>query len=328
MADDDHPLPGPAAAAAEPVSGRASARWRLYLELTKPKVVALIVFTAIVGTLLASPGWPPFAALVWGNLGIALAAGCAATINHVLDRKIDEQMSRTRGRPLPTGGLEAYQALVFAGVLGVSSMLVLWWLVNPLTAVLTFASLIGYAVIYTVFLKRATSQNIVIGGAAGAAPPVLGWAAVTNSIEPNALLLFLIIFIWTPPHFWALAIARKDEYARAGIPMLPVTHGVPYTRLQVLLYTVLLVLVTLMPWVTHMSGLVYLAAALVLNARFLYFALALKFTDRIELPMQVFRYSITYLMWLFAALLLDHYIPTTQLPTPPLPGTGPQIYGP
>jgi len=277
MADDDHPLPQPAAAAAEPVSGRGPARWRLYLELTKPKVVALIVFTAIVGTLLASPGWPPFAALVWGNLGIALAAGCAATINHVLDRKIDEQMSRTRGRPLPTGGLEAYH---------------------------------------------------VIGGAAGAAPPVLGWAAVTNSIEPNALLLFLIIFIWTPPHFWALAIARKDEYARAGIPMLPVTHGVPYTRLQVLLYTVLLVLVTLMPWVTHMSGLVYLAAALVLNARFLYFAFALKFTDRAELPMQVFRYSISYLMWLFAALLLDHYIPTTQLPTPPLPGTGPQIYGP
>jgi len=328
MANDDHPLPGPAAVAAEPVTDRGPARWRLYLELTKPKVVALIVFTAIVGTLLASPGWPPFAALVWGNLGIALAAGCAATINHVLDRKIDEQMSRTRGRPLPTGGLKAYQALVFAGVLGVVSMLVLWWLVNPLTAVLTFASLIGYAVVYTVFLKRATSQNIVIGGAAGAAPPVLGWAAVTNSIEPNALLLFLIIFIWTPPHFWALAIARKDEYARAGIPMLPVTHGVPYTRLQVLLYTVLLVLVTLMPWVTHMSGLVYLAAALVLNARFLYFALALKFTDRIELPMQVFRYSITYLMWLFAALLLDHYIPTTQLPTPPLPGTGLQIYGP
>jgi protoheme IX farnesyltransferase len=205
---------------------------------------------------------------------------------------------------------------------------VLWYLVNPLTAVLTFASLIGYAVVYTVFLKRATSQNIVIGGAAGAAPPVLGWAAVTNSIDPNALLLFLIIFIWTPPHFWALAIARKDEYARAGIPMLPVTHGVPYTRLQVLLYTVLLVLVTLLPWLTRMSGLVYLAAAVVLNARFLYYALALKLTDRAELPMQVFRFSISYLMWLFAALLLDHYIPTTQLPTPPLPGTGPTIYGP
>jgi protoheme IX farnesyltransferase len=292
-------------------------QWKLYLELTKPRVVALIVFTAIVGTLLASPGMPPLAALVWGNLGIALAAGCAAAINHVLDRKIDEQMSRTRGRPLPTGTLGTVQALSFAFGLGATSMLVLWWLVNPLTAVLTFASLIGYAVVYTVFLKRATSQNIVIGGAAGAAPPVLGWAAVTNSIEPGALLLFLIIFIWTPPHFWALAIARKDEYARAGIPMLPVTHGVPYTRLQVLLYTVLLVLVTLLPWVTHMSGLIYLAAALVLNARFLYYALALKLTDRAELPMRVFRFSISYLMWIFAALLVDHYLPTTKLP--PLP---------
>ena len=293
---------------------RARPQWKLYLELTKPKVVALIVFTSIVGTLLASPGLPPLGALVWGNLGVALAAGCAAAINHVLDQKIDEQMSRTRGRPLPTGTLGTAQALGFACSLGVISMVILWWLVNPLTAVLTFASLIGYAVIYTMFLKRATSQNIVIGGAAGAAPPVLGWAAVTNSIEPNALLLFLIIFIWTPPHFWALAIARKDEYAKAGIPMLPVTHGVPYTRLQVLLYTVLLVLVTLMPWVTHMSGLIYLAAALVLNARFLYYALALKLTDRSELPMKVFRYSISYLMWIFAALLLDHYLPTTQLP--------------
>ena len=304
------------------------APWRLYLELTKPRVVALIVFTAIVGTLLASPGMPPLSALLWGNLGIALAASCAAAINHVLDRRIDEQMSRTRSRPLPTGGLEARQALTFAGVLGALSMLVLWFLVNPLTAVLTFASLIGYAVIYTVYLKRATSQNIVIGGAAGAAPPVLGWAAVTNSIDPNALLLFLIIFIWTPPHFWALAIARKDEYAKAGIPMLPVTHGVPYTRLQVLLYTVLLVLVTLMPWLVRMSGLVYLAAVLVLNARFLYYAWQLKVTERAELPMKVFRFSITYLMWLFVALLVDHYIPTTQLPTPPLPGTGPTIYGP
>ena len=232
----------------------------------------------------------------------------------MLDRNIDEQMSRTRGRPLPTGTLSNRQALIFAASLAIASMLILTLLVNPLTAVLTFASLIGYAVIYTVFLKRATSQNIVIGGAAGAAPPILGWAAVTNSIEPGALLLFLIIFIWTPPHFWALAIARKDEYAKAGIPMLPVTHGVPYTRLQVLLYTVLLVLVTLMPYLTRMSGLLYLAAALVLNARFLYYALALKLTDRAELPMRVFRFSISYLMWLFAALLVDHYIPTTQLP--------------
>jgi len=295
---------------------RARPLWRLYAELTKPKVVALIVFTAIVGTLLASPGLPPFEALVWGNLGIALAAACAAAIHHILDQKIDEQMARTRARPLPTGTLSTRQALVFAAALGVSSMLILWWLVNPLTAVLTFASLIGYAVVYTVFLKRATSQNIVIGGAAGAAPPVLGWAAVSNSIEPNALLLFLIIFIWTPPHFWALAIARRDDYARAGIPMLPVTHGVPYTRLQVLLYTVLLVLVTLMPYLTRMSGLIYLAATLILNGRFLYYSIALKLTDRAELPMQVFRFSITYLMWLFAALLVDHYLPTTQIIVP------------
>jgi len=288
--------------------------WKLYFELTKPRVVALIVFTAIVGTLLATPGWPPFAALVYGNIGIAFAAASAAAINHVLDQKIDEQMSRTRSRPLPTGGLNTRQALSFAAALAVASMLILWFLVNPLTAVLTFASLIGYAVIYTVFLKRATSQNIVIGGAAGAAPPVLGWAAVSNSIDPNALLLFLIIFIWTPPHFWALAIARKDEYARAGIPMLPVTHGVAYTRLQILLYTVLLVLVTLMPYLTRMSGLIYLSAAIVLNARFLYYAFALKVSERAELPMKVFRFSISYLMWLFAALLLDHYIITTQLP--------------
>jgi protoheme IX farnesyltransferase len=285
----------------------ATGSWRHYYALTKPRVVMLITFTAIVGTLLASPGWPPLAALLWGNLGIGLAAACAATINHVLDRRIDEQMTRTRGRPLPTGSLTERQALIFAAVLGVTSMAILSFLVNRLTAVLTFASLIGYAVIYTLWLKRATSQNIVIGGAAGAAPPVLGWAAVTNTIDPNALLLFLIIFVWTPPHFWALAIARKDDYARAGIPMLPVTHGVEYTRLQVLLYTVLLTLVTLMPFLTRMSGLLYLAVALVLNAGFLYYALVLKITAREELPMRVFRFSVQYLMWLFAALLVDHY---------------------
>jgi heme o synthase len=285
------------------------ALWRRYLELTKPKVVALIVFTAIVGTLLASPGLPPLDALLWGNLGIALAAACAATLNHVLDRRIDALMARTRARPLPTGQLSERSALTFAAVLGVTAMTLLAFLVNLLTAALTFASLIGYAVVYTVWLKRATSQNIVIGGAAGAAPPVLGWAAVTNSIDPNALLLFLIIFVWTPPHFWALAIARRDEYARAGIPMLPVTHGLAYTRLQVLLYTVLLTVVTLMPFLTRMSGLVYLAAALVLNTLFLYYALALKITARAGLPMRVFRFSVTYLMWLFAALLADHYLP-------------------
>ena len=291
---------------------RAPPLWRRYLELTKPRVVALITFTAIVGTLLASPGAPPLEALVWGNLGIALAAACAATLNQVLDRRIDAQMARTRARPLPSGQLSERQALVFAAVLGVSAMTILAFLVNLLTAALTFLSLIGYAVIYTVWLKRATSQNIVIGGAAGAAPPVLGWAAVTNGIDPNALLLSLIIFVWTPPHFWALAIARRDEYARAGIPMLPVTHGVAHARLQVLLYTVLLVVVTLLPFLTRMSGLIYLAAALVLNAGFLYYALALKISAREELPMRVFRFSVTYLMWLFAALLVDHYLPTMR----------------
>jgi protoheme IX farnesyltransferase len=290
----------------------APALWRRYLELTKPKVVALITFTALVGTLLASPGLPPLEALVWGNLGIALAAACAATINHVLDRRIDEQMARTRARPLPSGRLSERNAVLFAAVLGVTAMALLAFLVNLLTAVLTFCSLIGYAVIYTVWLKRATSQNIVIGGAAGAAPPVLGWTAVTNSVDPNALLLFLIIFVWTPPHFWALAIARRDEYARAGIPMLPVTHGLAYTRRQVLLYTVLLVIVTLMPFITHLSGLLYLAAALVLNAGFLYYALALEISARAELPMRVFRFSVTYLMWLFAALLVDHYLPALR----------------
>jgi len=284
--------------------------WRHYLELTKPKVVALITFTAIVGTLLASPGWPPLNALILGNLGIALASACAATINHVLDRRIDEQMARTRSRPFPTGAMTERKALIFAAVLGVTSMAILAFLVNLLTAVLTFASLIGYAVIYTVWLKRATSQNIVIGGAAGAAPPVLGWTAVTDSVDPHALLLFLIIFVWTPPHFWALAIARRDDYAKAGIPMLPVTHGVEYTRLHVLLYTVLLFVVTLLPYLTRMSGLIYLAAALVLNAGFLYYAFVLKVTAREELPMRVFKFSVTYLMWLFAALLIDHYVPT------------------
>jgi protoheme IX farnesyltransferase len=286
----------------------APAVWRSYLELTKPKVVSLIVFTAIVGSLLATPGLPPLTLLLPANLGIALAAACAATINHVLDVRIDEQMARTRRRPLPTGQLTEGNALAFAAVLGVTSMAVLVLLVNVLTAVLTFVSLIGYAVIYTVWLKRATSQNIVIGGAAGAAPPVLGWAAMTNSIDPNALLLFLIIFTWTPPHFWALAIARRDDYARAGIPMLPVTHGVEHTRLQVLLYTVLLALVTLMPFLTHMSGLLYLVTAVILNVRFLQQAWLMRRTEGREAPMQVFRFSINYLMWLFAALLVDHYV--------------------
>jgi protoheme IX farnesyltransferase len=289
---------------------RNRAVWRDYFELTKPRVVSLIVLTAVVGALLASPGFPPLDALIYGNLGIALAAGSAAAFNHVLDRRIDAYMARTRGRPLPTGTLSHRQAIAFATVLGIASMLVLVLLVNTLTAVLTFCSLIGYAVLYTVWLKRATPQNIVIGGAAGAAPPVLGWAAVTNTIDPHALLLFLIIFAWTPPHFWALAIARRNDYAKAGIPMLPVTHGVEFTRLHVLLYTVILALVTVLPYVTGMSGLIYLAAAVVLNARFLVHAVRLKMTRRDDLPMRVFRFSINYLMWLFLALLVDHYLPT------------------
>jgi protoheme IX farnesyltransferase len=287
----------------------AAAGWRDYLELTKPKVVALIVLTAVVGTLLAVPAWPPFNALVWGNLGIALAAGSAAAINHVLDRRIDAHMMRTRGRPLPTGHLDHQHALAFAAVLGVASMVILFTLVNALTAVLTFASLIGYAIIYTMWLKRATPQNIVIGGAAGAAPPVLGWAAVTNTIDPHALLLFLIIFAWTPPHFWALAIARRNDYARVDIPMLPVTHGVAFTRLHVLLYTVILAIVTLLPFVTGMSGLLYLVAAVGLGGRFLWHSVVMKHSERPELPMRVFRFSINYLMWLFLALLVDHYLP-------------------
>jgi protoheme IX farnesyltransferase len=290
----------------------ASATWRDYFALTKPRVVALIVLTAVVGSLLASRGLPPLDALIFGNLGIALAAASAAAINHLLDRRIDARMARTRKRPLPSGHLAPTQALTFALLLGVTSMVILVAFVNLLTATLTFASLIVYAIVYTVWLKRATPQNIVIGGAAGAAPPVLGWVAVTNHIDPQALLLFLIIFAWTPPHFWALAIARRHDYAKADIPMLPVTHGVEFTRLHVLYYTVILCLVSLLPYMTGMSGLIYLGVAVLLNARFLWLAIALKLARRDELPMRMFRFSISYLMWLFLALLADHYLPTAQ----------------
>ena len=285
-------------------------RWRDYLELTKPKVTLLIVFTAIVGMVLASPGMVPLPALIFGTLGIALASGSAAAFNHVLDRHIDERMARTRGRPLPTGHLATHQAIVFASLLGLASTLVLWPTVGKLTALLTFFSLIGYAIVYTLWLKRATPQNIVIGGAAGAAPPVLGWATVTNTIDPHALLLFVIVFTWTPPHFWALAIARRDDYAKAGIPMLPVTHGIPFTRLNIVLYTILLGVATMLPVLSGMSGLIYLLAALALDARFLYFVLKLnrELEPRPQLPMRTFRFSITYLMLLFAALIVDHYL--------------------
>lgn len=282
--------------------------WRDYYELTKPRVVMLIVFTAVVGMFLAVPGWPGAPAMLFGTIGIGMAASAAAVFNHVLDARIDIHMLRTRGRPLPEGRVSETGALAFASTICVVSMIILWFLVNPLTAVLTFGSLIGYAVVYTVFLKRATPQNIVIGGAAGAAPPVLGWTAVTGEISSSALLLFLIIFVWTPPHFWALAIARKDEYAKVGIPMLPVTHGEEYTRLHILLYTILLVVITVIPYLTGMSGLIYLTAAISLGAVFLNYAIRMmRDTDDLELPMRTFKFSITYLAVLFAALLVDHY---------------------
>jgi protoheme IX farnesyltransferase len=268
----------------------------------------LIVFTAIVGMFLSVPGWPDLQALIFGTLGIGLASSSAAVFNHVLDHRTDILMMRTRGRPLPQGKLTERAALSFASVLCIIAMIILWFLVNPLTAVLTFASLIGYAVVYTMFLKRATPQNIVIGGAAGAAPPVLGWTAITGEVTSSALLLFLIIFVWTPPHFWALAIARKEEYEKVGIPMLPVTHGEEYTRLNILLYTILLVLITIIPYLTGMSGLIYLAAAIALDAVFLYHAIQMRrVPEDLELPMKTFKYSITYLGALFAALLVDHY---------------------
>jgi protoheme IX farnesyltransferase len=282
--------------------------WRDYYELTKPRVVMLIVFTAVVGMFLSVPGFPDLVALIFGTLGIGFAASSAAVYNHVLDHRIDILMMRTMGRPLPQGKLTEKSALMFATVLCIISMLILWFVVNPLTAILTFISLIGYAGVYTAFLKRATPQNIVIGGAAGAAPPVLGWTAVTGEVTSSALLLFLIIFVWTPPHFWALAIARKDDYAKADIPMLPVTHGEDFTRLNILLYTILLVVVTIVPYLIGMSGIIYLATALVLGIRFLSFAIRMRQKpEDLELPMLTFKYSIHYLGILFAALLIDHY---------------------
>ncbi len=296
----------PLASPLQPVTRTAT--WRDYYELGKPRVVFLIVFTAVVGMLLATPALPPFNALVFGTLGIGLAASAAAAINHVLDRRFDIQMSRTRFRPIPSGHLSERRALAYACTLAVLSVVVLVGLVNWLTAILTFCSLIGYAIIYTLWLKHATPQNIVIGGAAGAAPPVLGWVAVTNHVDPYSLLLFLIIFTWTPPHFWALAIARRDEYAKAGIPMLPVVYSVEFTRLHILLYTILLVLVTMLPYLTGMSGLIYLAGAVLLGGAFIYYALALLTRPTELLPMKTFGFSITYLAVLFTVLLVDHYV--------------------
>ena len=282
--------------------------WREYVALCKPKVVALIVFTAIVGMLLSSPAMVPFDVLVFGTLGIGSAAAAGAALNHLIDRRIDALMARTSERPLPSGKIETASALVFAATLCVFSMVILANGVNVLTAGLTLGSLVGYAVVYSVFLKRATPQNIVIGGAAGATPPVLGWSAVTGDVDPHSLLLFLIIFAWTPPHFWALAIHRHREYANADIPMLPVTHGTEFTRLHVLLYTVILFVVSLLPFVTRMSGGIYLIVAVVLGAGFLGHAVALYRQRDTSLPMRTFGYSIYYLFGIFASLLVDHYI--------------------
>jgi len=293
-----------------------------YWTLTKPRVVALIVFTALVGMFLAVPGLPPAREAVFGLLGIWLAAASAAAINHVLDQRIDALMARTHDRPLPTGGLRTSQAVAFALALGAASMAILVFLVNPLCALLTFLSLIGYAIVYTGWLKRATPQNIVIGGIAGAAPPLLGWSAITGMHGPNdwayALTLVLIIYLWTPPHFWALAIFRREDYAKAMIPMLPVTHGVTYTRWQILLYTVLLVLATLLPRALGMSGNFYLGGALVLGAVFLWYAWRLLDPPDEFFAMKTFQYSVVYLMALFAFLLLDHWLLPWLQPVPAL----------
>jgi heme o synthase len=286
-------------------------RWRDYWALTKPGVVALLMVTAVAGMFLATdpPGMVPLATLVPAFIGMSLAMMSSAAINQIMDQKIDAIMARTENRPIVTGRLDTRRAVAFAVLLAALSMALLYWLVNPLTAFLTLFGFIGYAFIYTLYLKRATPQNIVIGGLAGAIPPLLGWTAVTGEAHPYAWLLVLIIFVWTPPHFWALAIHRRDEYAKAGIPMLPVTHGVPFTRQSVLYYTILLVVTSLLPYLTGMSGLIYLVAALALGAVFLLHAVRLRFSDDARLPMKTFGYSITYLFVLFAALLVDHYLP-------------------
>jgi protoheme IX farnesyltransferase len=278
-----------------------------FYQLTKPRVVSLIVFTAVIGMFLAVPGMVPLQALIAGTLGIALTAGAAAAVNCLVEQKLDAVMARTSRRPLPRGQVTSLQTLVFAGVVGGAGLAILYQWVNALTMWLTLATFVGYAVIYTVVLKPMTPQNIVIGGASGAMPPVLGWAAVTGGIAPDALLLFLIIFAWTPPHFWALALYKKHEYAKAGVPMLPVTHGDKFTRLHVLLYTVILAAVTLMPFVSRMSGVIYLAAAIVLNAVFIWYAVRIYVSYSDRLAQRTFRYSIIYLTALFAALLADHY---------------------
>lgn len=295
-------------------AGSSNPTWRDYLTLTKPRVVAVLVLTSMVGMLLARPVLPSVELFILANLGIGLAASAAAAVNHVVDRRIDAMMSRTKHRPVSEGKVSPINALLFAFALGVTGLGILVIVANPLTALLTFASIIGYAVIYTLYLKRATPQNIVIGGLAGAAPPLLGWVAVTNTIDPYALLLVAIIFAWTPPHFWALCIAKKEDYATADVPMLPVTHGDEYTRLQMLLYTILMVLVTMLPYLSGMSGVLYLLGVTIINARFLMLLKKHSDTKDPQDAMALFWYSIRYIMWLFLFLLVDHFVPLVYLP--------------
>lgn len=293
---------------AEVVERESHARWQDYLELCKPRVVLLMMLTAMVGMCLSTTGSVPLCSLFWGNLGIALAAGSAAVINQLVDAHFDRLMSRTQGRPMVTGKIKPRQALLFASLLCALAMIILIFWVNTMTAVLTFVTLIGYAVIYTSFLKHVTAQNIVIGGAAGAAPPLLGWVAVTGHVDAGGLILMMIIFVWTPPHFWALAIHRVDDYAKANIPMLPNRFGIPFTKLSILLYTCLLMAVTLLPFAIGMSGWMYLLGTGILNGIFLYHAIFLLFSQRTDFSIKTFRYSIIYLMLLFVLLLLDHYL--------------------
>ncbi len=290
----------------EVITERAS--WRDYYEMCKPRVVMLMLLCALVGMFLATPSSVPLDIVVLGLVGIGLVAGSAAVVNHIADAHIDKQMARTQNRPIATGRVGAVQGMTFSAVIGIGGMLILWFGVNPLTAWLNLASWVGYGLIYTFFLKRATPQNIVIGGLFGAAPPLFGWTAVTNSIDPGGLLLVLIIFAWTPPHFWALALDRKDEYAEVGVPMLPVTHGESFTRLHILLYTIILVVASVLPFIIGMSGLLYLAGALALGAGFLYWAVAIVRNVNPRAPIETFRYSILYLGLLFGFLLLDHYL--------------------
>ena len=284
------------------------ASWRDFLEMCKPRVVLLMLICSVAGMFLATSASVPLDILFFGNIGIALVAGSAAVVNHIADAHIDARMARTQSRPVATGRVSNRDAIIFSAATGTLGFGILWFLINPLTAWLNLASWIGYGLIYTFFLKRATPQNIVIGGLFGAAPPLFGWTAVTNSIDPGGLLLVLIIFVWTPPHFWALALERKDEYAEVGVPMLPVTHGEAYTRLHILLYTILLVLCTILPYLIGMSGPLYLAGALALGGGFLYWAIVLMRNNNPRAPMETFRYSIVYLGALFLVLLLDHYL--------------------